>query len=81
MEVDLRCRCLGVNKVDLMPSCEDEATEEDGLCDGCRCPHGCCENHTMNELCEFKGPQEVEGGLQQSQEVQSRGSSSGEESG
>lgn len=60
MEIDLSCRCRGVNKIDLMASCEHEATGEDGLCDGCRCPHGCCENHTMNELCEFKGPKEPE---------------------
>jgi hypothetical protein len=31
--------------VDRRTRCEYDATKEDGLCDKCRCPHGCCADH------------------------------------
>ena len=38
----MRCRCMGIDR---RTRCEDDATEEDGICDVCRCPHGCCADH------------------------------------
>jgi hypothetical protein len=39
---DLLCRCPGFEGD---CRCETAASEEDGLCDGCRCDHGCCVDH------------------------------------
>lgn len=39
---DLLCRCQGI---DGRIPCGSLASEEDGLCDGCRCVHGCCSDH------------------------------------
>jgi hypothetical protein len=39
---DLECRCRGLSRD---AECGNDATEEDGLCDTCRCEHGCCEDH------------------------------------
>lgn len=41
-ELDISCRCMGSDR---RTKCEQDATQEDGLCDTCRCPHGCCSNH------------------------------------
>jgi len=38
----LECRCPGFEGD---CHCEADATQEDGLCDGCRCEHGCCVDH------------------------------------
>jgi hypothetical protein len=39
---DTRCRCYGIDR---RTRCERDATQEDGLCDLCRCPHGGCDGH------------------------------------
>lgn len=38
----MRCRCYGVDR---RTRCENDATQEDGCCDVCRCPHGGCDRH------------------------------------
>jgi hypothetical protein len=38
----IRCRCYGVDR---RTRCENDATQEDGLCDVCRCRHGGCDQH------------------------------------
>lgn len=38
----LECRCTGI---DQRTHCQNLATQEDGLCDTCRCPHGGCDQH------------------------------------
>ena len=38
----IRCRCMGVDR---RTRCQRDATEEDGYCDHCRCPHGGCDQH------------------------------------
>jgi hypothetical protein len=39
---ELTCRCGGITGD---AECENAATQEDGLCDTCRCEHGCCTDH------------------------------------
>jgi hypothetical protein len=41
-DASLWCKCYGVDR---RTRCENDATEEDGLCDVCRCPHGGCDKH------------------------------------
>jgi hypothetical protein len=41
-DVDMRCRCMGIDR---RTRCEQDAAEEDGLCNVCRCEHGCCADH------------------------------------
>jgi len=41
-EVNVECRCPGFEGD---AGCDRDATEEDGLCDTCRCEHGCCVDH------------------------------------
>jgi hypothetical protein len=43
---DMRCRCYGVDR---RTPCERDATQEDGRCDMCRCPHGGCDCHGDDE--------------------------------
>ena len=43
----LACRCTG-RDTDL--PCERDASQEDGLCDSCRCEHGCCEGHLTRKM-------------------------------
>lgn len=40
------CRCYGVDR---RTRCENDATQEDGYCDRCRCPHGSCDKHGNDE--------------------------------
>jgi hypothetical protein len=42
VDTDIRCRCMGIDR---RTRCENDATQEDGLCATCRCPHGCCADH------------------------------------
>ena len=44
--VDIDCRCMGLDR---RTRHEAKATQEDGLCDRCRCPHGCCSDHGEDE--------------------------------
>lgn len=49
----LDCRCLGYDgRAD--PG-HDQATQEDGLCDLCRCRHGCCEDHGPPDRPDYFG--------------------------
>jgi len=40
--VNIACHCPGFEGD---AECGEPATEEDGLCDNCRCGHGCCVDH------------------------------------
>jgi hypothetical protein len=44
---DLSCHCYGIDR---RTRCEHDATEEDGLCDVCRCVHGCCADHWPEDI-------------------------------
>jgi hypothetical protein len=49
VDIDMRCRCMGVDRRTV---CERQSTQEDGLCDVCRCPHGSCDRHGDDEMYE-----------------------------
>src|SRR4030095_5355306 len=42
VDTNIRCRCSGIDR---RTRGENDATQEDGLCATCRCPHGCCADH------------------------------------
>jgi hypothetical protein len=46
-EAMLACRCTSVWRDD---PCMSRASQEDGLCNTCRCEHGCCEDHSSFDV-------------------------------
>lgn len=45
----LRCRCYRLPGIYNDVPCQAEATQEDGLCDSCRCEHGTCGDHASEK--------------------------------